>query len=129
MSEINEIKFECYLCGGTELEYQKYVKCTMPVKIQDGQVVYGTSTIDEEDDLAALNGFACKSCGDKLEHSGYRIETEKELITYLAIPLEVRQQEQKEYEETICAQISAQEMEKQENEHYYESDDSELFVA
>ena len=99
MKKIKSISFECYYCGSTELEYQEYVKCTTPVSIQDGQVKYGEPLFDQDDNLATFRGYACKSCGKILEHCGVSMETEKQLIDYLEMPEEIRQQQQQEYDE------------------------------
>jgi hypothetical protein len=107
MENFKNLKFECYLCGGTELEYQKYVKCITPVSFQDDHIEYGKPSFDEEDSLAALNGFVCKSCGDKLEHCGYRIETEKELMQYLEMNPAIKQQQQQEYNNSVDSYTDA----------------------
>jgi F0F1-type ATP synthase epsilon subunit len=106
----NGIKFECRQCGGNELGYQKYAKCMTPVSLlENGHVEYNQSIIDEDDYLAILNGFACRSCGSLIEHCGLRIQTEKELIDYLSMDHDVRQQQQSEYEEHMSAQSDEQE--------------------
>ena len=110
MVTINEIKFECRQCGGNELGYLKYVKCTTPVLLKEnGHVEYNQAIINEDDYLATLNGFACKTCGSLIEHCGVRLETEKQLIDYLTMEPFDRQHQQQEHEELVEAQMFAQE--------------------
>ena len=79
-----DLQFTCPKCGADKLSYQKYVKCVTPVSLQEnGHIEYGQSIIDEDDCLAALNGFACRKCGVMIEHCGVRLQTEKELLDYL----------------------------------------------
>ena len=113
--DYKDLKFECRKCGSHELGHQKYVKCVMPVSVkEDGLMEYGPSEIDEDDYLAPLSGFACKSCGRLIEHSGVRLETEKQLIDYLAMEPFSRQRQQQQHQELIDAQIYAQEQKEKE---------------
>lgn len=98
-------KFECKSCGSDELGYQKHTKCMTPVSLsENGLGEYGQSIFDEDDYLTILNGFACTSCGSLIEHCSFRIQTEKELIDYLSMDPDVRQQQQSEYEELLSDQ-------------------------
>ncbi len=109
MCEKKELQFECRECGAHELGYQKYAKCIAPVSLQEnGHMEYGISQYDEDDYMAILNGFACRSCGSLVEHCGFRMETEKELSDYLSMDPDVRQQQQSEYDECVDAQSSEQ---------------------
>ena len=66
-----DLRFTCQQCGADKLAYQKYAKCITPVSLRkDGHIEYGQSTIDEDDSLATLNGFACRCCGTIIEHCG-----------------------------------------------------------
>ncbi len=110
MCEKKKLQFECRECGAHELSYQKYVKCITPVSLQEnGHVEYNQSIFDEDDYLATLNGFVCRSCGSLVEHCGVRMETEKQLVDYLTMDPQVREQQQSEYDELLDAQICAQE--------------------
>ncbi len=105
MCEKKKLQFECRSCGSPEFSYHKYVKCVTPVSLQEnGHMEYGQSIFDEDDYLTILNGFACTSCGSLIEHCGIRIQTEKELLDYLSMNPDVRQQQQSEYEEHMSAQ-------------------------
>jgi hypothetical protein len=125
MSE--KVKFECNECGGHELAYQKYVKCITPVEIKDdGTLFYKTSEIDEDDYLGGVsNGFCCKDCGQMLEYCGCYFDVEKDLLDYFEIDPEVRQQQQKDYEEQLAAVIDAQ-VEQEQNNEVFCDDDSDL---
>ena len=108
MSQNKGLEFTCPKCGADKLGYKKYVQCITPVSQQeDGHVEYGQSIIDEDDSLATLSGFACQLCGTLIEHCGYRLETEKELIDYLRMEPFDRLHQQQEYHEFVDAQISA----------------------
>ncbi len=105
MCDDKKLQFTCRECGTHELGYQKHTKCMTPVSLQEnGHTEYGQSIFDEEDYLTILNGFACTSCGSLIEHCGFRNQTEKELIGYLSMDPDVRQQQQSEYEELMSAQ-------------------------
>ena len=103
------LEFECRECGSNKLAYQKYVKGVAPVTIKDnGHTEYGLSSIDEDDCLAVSNGFCCGNCGCLIEHCGFRFETEQELLDYLTMAPELRNQQQREYEEQLVAVANAQ---------------------
>ncbi len=105
MNEKKKLQFTCRECGAHELGYQKHTKCMTPVSLsENGHMEYGQSIFDEDDYLTILNGFACTSCGSLIEHCGIRIQTEKELIDYLSMDPDVRQQQQSEYEELLSDQ-------------------------
>ncbi len=105
MCEKKDLQFTCRECGTHELGYQKYAKCIAPVSLQEnGHTEYGQSIFDEDNYLTILNGFICKVCGTLIEHCGFRIQTEKELIDYLSMDPDVRQQQQQEYEELMSDQ-------------------------
>ena len=100
----SKIKFECRECGSHELGYQKYVKCLTPVSINDnGQMEYGLSEIDEDDYLCADNCFICMNCKGTIEHGGYRFEIEKDLLNYLTMDPDVRENEQQDYIKNLTA--------------------------
>ena len=99
MSKNENVKFTCRECGAHELGYQKYAKCISPVFLQEnGNMEYGSSAIDEDDYLATLNGFACRSCGSLIKHCGCTMGTEKQLLDYFAMDPQIREQQQQEYE-------------------------------
>lgn len=100
MVSMNEFRFSCRKCGSHDLGYQKYVKCISPVFLQgDGFVKYSDSEFDEDDSLCTQNGFMCMNCKSLIEHCGCRLETEPEILSYLAMDPAVRDQQQREYDE------------------------------
>ena len=121
MCNNNKLQFECEKCGSNELAYKKYVLCVTPVVVHpDGTVEYLPSTIDEDDYLATQNGYICKTCGSYVDHCGCRMQTEKELITYLSMDPEEREQQKKDYEELLGAQMYGQEQREGEYIIYHE---------
>jgi len=118
MIEKEVVKFKCRECGGEELGYQKYVKCITPVSLQENNnIEYGQSKFDEDDYLISQNGFICMDCESDVEHCGYIIQLEKELLDYLTMDPVLRDKEQAEYDEQLIAQIDAQEEQKIEQEY------------
>ena len=110
MMGYQDLKFTCQKCGAGALSYVKYAKCITPVSLmENSDIEYGQSIIDEDDSLATLNGFVCKSCGTIIEHCGVRLEDEKQLIDYLAMEPFDRLHQQQEYLELVDAQVYAQE--------------------
>jgi len=110
MTEEMSLEFECRECGGNEFGYQKYAKCITPAKLQkNNNIKYGQSVFDEDDYLIAENTFVCVSCGGYVEHCGFRMESEKDLLGYLTVDPEVRDKEQSEYDECLKAQADDQE--------------------
>ncbi len=110
MGKNKKFQFNCEKCRSNELGYQKYVKCVIPVSLQEsGHMEYGLPNYDEDDYLATLNGFMCKACGSFVEHCGYKMVGEKEFKQYLTVDPEVRVKEQHDYEEVLCAQSNEQE--------------------
>jgi len=115
MCDNKKLQFTCRDCGAHELGYQKYAKCIAPVTLQENDhMEYGHSEIDEDDYLCAEDGFICLNCKALVEHCGWRVETEKQLIDYLTMDREVREKEEKEYGELMSAQIDAQEQREEE---------------
>ncbi len=102
-------EFKCEECGSIKLGYKKYVKCTMPVEIANGQITYGLSTVDEDNYLATCNGFCCMDCQSLIEYCGCNLETEEELRGYYNLDPKLKQQQQDEYDDIIKAKIEAQE--------------------
>ncbi len=110
MCEKKELQFTCHECGANDMRYHKYVKFMTPVSLQEnGHMEYGISQYDEDDSLAILNGFACRVCGSLVEHCGFRMETERQLIDYLTMDPQVREQQQSEHDELVDAKSSEQE--------------------
>ena len=115
MCDDKKLQFTCQECGAHELGYQKYAKCIAPVSLKEnGGVEYGCSEIDENDYLCAEDGFICMNCEAFVEHCGWRIETENQLIDYLTMDPQVREQEEKEYEGYVDAEVCAQEQKEEE---------------
>jgi len=107
MTLSNLVKFECGECGSRELGYQKYAKCVTPATIKDdGQMEYGLSEFDEDDYLYANNGFICMNCKGPVKHCGFRFETERQLLNYLAIDPVQRDKEQQEYVKDLDARMA-----------------------
>ncbi len=95
MCDDKKLQFTCRECGTHELGYQKYTKCMTPVSLQgNGHTEYGSSVIDETDYLCDDEGFVCLNCQAPLEHAGYLIKTEKELIDYLTMDPQVREEKE-----------------------------------
>ena len=116
MSKEESLQFTCQHCRANELSYHQYAKCIMPAKLQNGRIEYRQSIVDEDDSLATLNGFACRSCGRMIEHCGVRLQTEKELLDYLRMEPFDRLHQQQEYQELLDAQIHAQEQKEKEQD-------------
>ncbi len=93
-----KFRFECQICGGDELGYQKYVKCITPVSLQDnGHMEYAPSLFDEDDYIFGDNTFICMSCKAYIVHCGYLMESEKDLLDYLGLDPDVRMKQQQEH--------------------------------
>lgn len=115
MTDEKKLQFTCRKCGAHELGYQKYAKCIAPVSLQEnGHMEYGPSEIDEDDYLCAEDGFICLNCKALVEHCGWRVETEKQLIDYLTMDPDVREKEEAEYGDCIDAEIHDQEQKEEE---------------
>ena len=110
----NEIKYECRECGGSNLEYEKYVKCVLPVENdENGHITYGPSVIDEDDTVPASYGFQCRDCKHSVWHCDFHIRTEEELLSYLNMDPAVRQEQEQDYIAMIDAEIQEQERREQ----------------
>ena len=55
-----------------------------------------------------------------IEHCGCRFDTEKDLLEYLTMDLEVREQQRKEYEELLAARVDAQAEQEKTDEVIYD---------
>ena len=109
-----KLVFNCRECGSNKLAYHKYAKCITPAKLQEyNNIEYGLSRIDEDDYICCDNCFICLNCEGFVEHRGFRMETEKDLLDYLTMDPAIRKQEQKEYEEHLIAQAHEQEQNEQ----------------
>ena len=121
INEKEKLEFVCSKCGSNKLAYHKYVKCITPVKLQENNYLeYLPSKIDEDDSLATCNGFGCLNCGEFVEHCGFHMETERDLLDYFKMDPIFRDKQQQEYEEILCVQIEAQEQ--LEKEIYFEDE-------
>jgi len=115
MSNNKNVEFTCRECGAHELGYQKYAKCTNPVFLQEnGNMEYGISQYDEDDYLCADDCFICLNCKSFVEYCGFRIETEKQLLDYLAMAPQIREKEEMEHKALMSDQIYAQEQKEKE---------------
>jgi hypothetical protein len=110
--------FLCQHCGSTGLGYQKYVKCIIPISLENRDIEYGLSIVDEDNYLAVSCGFSCMSCGRLVEHCGRTFETERDLIAYLSAP---------EYQISEERQLyNANTMERSMSDGYYELAEDEV---
>lgn len=77
-------KFKCQICGSKRLGYRKYASCISPIVFKKGNYIeYKQSIYDEDDYIAAANGFICLACDNLIEYCGCRMETERELTIFL----------------------------------------------
>lgn len=119
MTEKKKLKFECRECGSNDLGYQKYVRCYTRVVINDqGVIEYKESVYDEDDYICEDNYFICMNCKQPIEHHGYKMETEQDLINYLTIDPKILEEEEKEYERFGETEIYIQEQKKKEQDEY-----------
>ena len=117
--------YKCKKCGCSELDYEKWINCRLPVSEQnDGHIEYGSSQIDEENELVALSGFVCRDCGHRLSYRGCNIETERELLDYLSIDKEIREENEKLYEQCLAELAHDEEIEEELIEYAAEAADS-----
>ena len=113
--DVWENPFQCEKCGCHQLRYQKYVLCQSLVYLNpNGFISYGRANVNEDNEAVGLSGYVCANCGHRLYHCGLRIETEEQLVSLLIMDPEIREQQEKDYENYIKAQISAQEQEERE---------------
>ena len=105
------LNFECCECGSHELGYQKYARCITPVTLKDDDhIEYGQSKIYEDDFIIQENAFVCMDCEGFVEHLGFRMETEQDLLAYLNIDPSVSDEQQAEYEQHMSAVAEEQEL-------------------
>ncbi len=110
MCEKKDLQFTCRECGSDQLAYQKYAKCMTPVSLlENSNIEYGQSIFDEAYYLCVDEGFICLNCESLVDHCGCLMETEKELIDYLTMDPQVREQQQQEHDECVDALSSEQE--------------------
>ena len=83
-------KFVCVKCGSVgSLLYEKWVHCEEKVIVQDcGQVEYGMAAIDEDNELSAVSGYKCGSCGKSLSLYGGLVSNESDLRFYMSMSSE-----------------------------------------
>ena len=110
MSDNRKLQFRCRECGSNWLGYEKYARCYAHVDLLDtGNVEYGPlELVDEDDYMFGSQGYVCGRCDVRVEHCGGWISEEKQLIDYLTMDPKARKQEDKEYWESIDAQIKDQ---------------------
>jgi len=95
-------KFECCNCGcSDELVYEKWVNCKQKVVFhEDGHIEYGTSLIDEGNELGAVSYYKCDACGNALRIFGSQVDNESDLKHYLKMsPDEIAATNQEHYNE------------------------------
>ena len=115
MTDEKKLKFTCQECGAHEIGYENFVKCTSPVWLQENNnVEYGQSVMDDKEPFFSRDCFICLNCKASIEYRGLKIETEKQLIDYLSMDPDVREEEEKKYAEYIDAQIYDQEQTEEE---------------
>ncbi len=95
------IKFQCNKCGSSKIGHQKWVGSCSPIKIHNnGHIEYEQAEIDEDDELRGVGGYICQDCGQELYFCGCQIQTEDELISYLSLDPDKRQEQEKFYQES-----------------------------
>ena len=94
-------KFKCEKCGSDQLGYQMYTRCIAPITLhEDDGVYFGlfeaciNESIDRGDE-----GFICLDCGSPLEHHGWVVWTEEDLVDYLKLHSGAKTPQQRESEE------------------------------
>lgn len=113
MNRLNQ--FTCSRCGSHDLSLEKWISCEEPLVFHDNGVIeYEAYQVDETEELAGLGGFMCRSCKTPLTYRGCRIETEEDLIAYLALSPEERQEQEELYQ--ACLEQEAQENEAKQKE-------------
>lgn len=90
--------FTCKRCDNHQLSYQRFIKSTMPVDIEDGNISYQQPTVDYEDEMPVECGYICRDCGHQVYHAGYWITTESDLIRYLSANPDMLAEQEKEFE-------------------------------
>ena len=106
-------KFKCVRCGSQEAAYQKYVKCVNHVNLENQSIVYEEGQFNEDDHLPVEYGYVCRDCGLQLRHAGRWIQTEQDLIRYLAIDLAILMEEERLYEAYAAAMAEQQDTEEE----------------
>jgi len=93
-------QFTCQHCKSKKLAYRTYAKSTWPIQIlEDGTLYHQEPVIDMDDFLPAEFGFCCGDCGQLIVFCGQNLETEQDLINYLSLSVDHRNQLQSEYDE------------------------------
>lgn len=87
-------KFSCEKCGSNQLAYRKWVECTEMITQENGHIEYCRGQVDQSKELGAESCYICGNCGTQISLRGFRVETEKELISYLSMTNEQRKEEE-----------------------------------
>ena len=107
--------FTCQKCSSNQLSFEKWIQSREEVVFHPNRhIEYCQAEVNEEKDLGGMSGFVCGTCGNKLCYLGCRIETEKELIDWLCLDPQERQEREKEYQE--CLDVQAEEEQKRQSE-------------
>ena len=102
MSNQIKVEFTCSECGGHKLGYQKYIRWTVPVTIQkNGHVQYYEPEVDENDSADDEKGFYCVGCGELVTHCWHRMVTEEDLLFYLNMSPEEREEQERQFGEAF----------------------------
>lgn len=114
---MKKLQFTCRECGFHDLGYQKYVKCITPVTIRDNQIIESDSSIIDKDDFIwNENGYVCLYCEASVEHCGDPVETEADLLSYLALDPKIREEQQREHDAMVAQMAEEEEQRQKETE-------------
>lgn len=103
MEEFNE--FICRRCGDNRLTYQKWVSCNEAIIIHgNGHIEYCHEVINPNNELGACNGYRCQNCGHALSYYGSLIANERDLVMYLTLSQEERDEDEQLYREMLNEQ-------------------------
>ena len=104
MLELNE--YICPKCGKNILAYQKWVQSKEELIIHgNGHIEYAEAVIDPDHELKYCNGYICQNCDKPLFYYGSLISTERDLITYLMLDQEEREEDERTYQALVQEQI------------------------
>ena len=106
-------KFECQKCGSEDLIYRSWVlrMTDVLIKPETEHIEYGPHNVEEDCELGAEFGFACKVCGHRLHIGQMDVADESDLRQYLNRTLEEISAENENYHRYLEEQLQQQERE------------------